>query len=143
MTEVVFDHEGTLDQLTGQGLRAFFGDPQPQEDHALRAVRCALDMRGRAADVVRAWARDGRPALQVGIGVHTGYVTVGNVGSAKRMVYTVLGRNVDLAGQMALAQPGRIVVSGRTRALTEGHIAYSALPGPGGPACHEALSPRQ
>jgi adenylate cyclase len=95
----------------------------------LRAVRCALEMRGRAGDVVRAWARDGRPALQVGIGIHTGYVTVGNVGALRRMEYTVIGRNVDQAASLARAEPGRVLVSPRTRALTVDAVTYEARPG--------------
>jgi adenylate cyclase len=143
VTDVVFKYEGTLDHFTGQGVRAFFGDPEPQEDHALRGVRCAVEMRGRAADVVQSWARDGRPALQVGIGVHTGYVTVGNVGSLQRMEYTVIGRNVDQAARLARAEPGRILVSPRTRALTAEAVTYEARSGADGrPTCFEALTAR-
>jgi adenylate cyclase len=143
MSEVVFRHEGTLDQLTGQGVRAFFGDPEPQEDHALRAVRCALEMRGRSADVVRAWARRGRPPLQIGIGICSGYVTVGNVGSLRRMEYTVLGRNVELAAQLARAEPGRVLVSPRTRALTDTAVSYEARSrADGPPSSFEAIGSR-
>jgi adenylate cyclase len=142
-SEVVFKHEGTMDQFTGHGVRAFFGDPQSQDDHALRAVRCALEMRGRIVDAVRAWAHHGRPLLQAGMGIGTGYVTVGNVGSLHRMEYTVLGRSADLAAQLARAEPGRILVSPRTRAMTEAAVTYEARLGPDRrPRWFEAVSSR-
>ena len=143
MTEVVFRHEGTLDQLSGQGLRAFFGDPEPQEDHAVRAIQCALEMRAGFSEVVRAWARRGRPRLQVGIGISTGYVTVGNVGSRHRMQYTALGRSVDQASSLARIEPGRILVSSRTRALAEERVTFETRPGTEGrSACFEVLAQR-
>lgn len=143
LTDVVFRYEGTLDQLSGQGLRAFFGDPEPQEDHAMRAIRCAIEMRSRFSEVVRAWARRGRPSLQVGIGISTGYLTVGNVGSRRRMQYTALGRSVDHSAWLARAEPGRILVSPRTRALAEESVAFDARSGPEArSACFEVLALR-
>jgi adenylate cyclase len=143
MTEVVFKYEGTLDQFSGQGLRAFFGDPEPQEDHASRAVRCGLEMRGRAAEIVRVWARHGRPPLDVGIGIATGYVTVGNIGSLRRMQYTVVGRPVESAARLARAEPGRVIVSSRTRSMTTQTTHYEARADHSGHAKYfEAIAPR-
>lgn len=124
MTEIVFRHGGTLDKYVGDAIMVFFGDPVPQEDHAERAVRMALDMRGRIAELNESWsARYGEP-LNVGMGVTTGWVTVGNVGSAVRTDYTVIGNQVNLASRLAdEAEPGQILISERTMAAVESFVA--------------------
>lgn len=128
MTEVVFAFEGTLDQFTGHGVRLFFNDPRPQPDHAARALRCAHRLLVEANRVVNEWAYHGRPRVQVGIGVHTGYVTVGNVGSPQRMEYTILGRNVDWTDQLAESLPGRVLLSGHTRTLAGPDFVLESMP---------------
>ena len=116
MTDVVFRHGGTLDKYVGDGILAFFGDPIPFEDHAERAVATALEMRAR----LRASARSGwrvHEELNVGIGISTGYVTVGNIGSDTRTEYTVIGNHVKLASYLAqIAGPDQILVSEHTLA---------------------------
>ncbi len=126
--DLVVEHGGTLDRFTGEGVRAFFGDPVPQPDHANRAVACALDVRAAALRVVHDWARGGRRKPTVGIGVHAGYVTVGNIGVVQRMEYTVLGRNVDRVEALAARAPDTVLVSGRARALAEQDFVWAAPP---------------
>lgn len=117
MTDVVFRHGGTLDKYVGDGILAFFGDPIPFEDHAERAVVTALEMRQRLRDIRAKWSSDGDEKLNVGIGISTGYVTVGNIGSATRTEYTVIGNHVNLASRLAQnAGRDRILVSERTLA---------------------------
>ena len=102
MTDVVFRHGGTLDKYIGDGVLAFFGDPIPFEDHAERAVVTALEMRQRLREPAHAGGRSNATRrLNVGIGISTGYVTVGNIGSDTRTEYTVIGNHVNLASHLA------------------------------------------
>ncbi|MGA9160401.1 MAG: adenylate/guanylate cyclase domain-containing protein [Actinomycetota bacterium] len=117
MTDVVFRHGGTLDKYIGDGILAFFGDPIPFEDHAERAVVTALEMRQRLRGLRSRWSPEREGGLNVGIGVSTGYVTVGNIGSDTRTEYTVIGNHVNLASHLAQAAgPDQILVSERTLA---------------------------
>jgi class 3 adenylate cyclase len=115
--ETIAHHGGSLDRFDGDGVRAYFGDPVPQPDHATRAVRCALELREALHRVIEGWSSDGRPRPGLGVGVTTGYVTVGNIGTLQRMEYTVLGRHVEQAEELARRAQGGILVSGRTRSL--------------------------
>jgi class 3 adenylate cyclase/CHASE3 domain sensor protein len=117
MTDVVFRHGGTLDKYIGDGILAFFGDPIPFEDHAERAVVTALEMRQRLRGLRTRWSSERDGGLDVGIGVATGYVTVGNIGSDTRTEYTVIGNHVKLASHLAqMAGPDQILVSEKTLA---------------------------
>ena len=100
MVESVFSHEGMLDKFIGDGLMAVFGAPRDVGDHAMWAVRCALDMRARLIKVNEALGAEGEPALSIGIGLHTGPVVVGNIGSTKRTEYTAIGDTVNLAARL-------------------------------------------
>jgi class 3 adenylate cyclase len=117
MTDVVFRHGGTLDKYTGDGILAFFGDPIPFKDHAERAVVTALEMRQRLRGIRTRFSTERDSGLDVGVGVSTGYVTVGNIGSDTRTEYTVIGNHVDLASHLAqAAEHDQILVSERTLA---------------------------
>jgi class 3 adenylate cyclase/HAMP domain-containing protein len=119
MTEIVFKHGGTLDKYIGDAIMVFFGDPVPHEDHASRAVKMALEMRARLAELRHQWFVGIEETLTVGMGISTGYVTVGNIGSAARMEYTVLGNHVNLASRLAdRAKAGQILISERTLVAT-------------------------
>jgi adenylate cyclase len=115
MTEIVFKHGGTLDKYIGDAIMVFFGDPVPHRDHAARAVRMALEMRARVAELQREWFLDQEEELAIGMGISTGYVTVGNIGSSARLEYTVVGNHVNVASRLASrAAGGQILVSERT-----------------------------
>jgi adenylate cyclase len=97
MTNVIIEHEGTLDKFLGDGILAYWGAPLEQEDHAELAVRCALEMIRRMAGLQRKWVSEGTEPLSFGIGINTGDVIVGNIGAkGKKMEYTVIGDNVNL-----------------------------------------------
>ncbi|MGH2681404.1 MAG: adenylate/guanylate cyclase domain-containing protein [Actinomycetota bacterium] len=120
MTDVVFRHGGTMDKYVGDGILSFFGDPIPFDDHAERAVVSALEMRQQLRDLRSKWPLQRDEELNVGIGISTGYVTVGNIGSDTRTEYTVIGNHVNLASRLAqVAGPDQILVSERTLAVPE------------------------
>ncbi|MSQ28724.1 MAG: cyclic nucleotide-binding domain-containing protein [Dehalococcoidia bacterium] len=112
MTEVIFRHGGTLDKYIGDGVMAFFGDPVALDDHEERAIKAALEMRGRFYELRSMWYMEGRENVGLGIGLHSGYVTVGSFGSGGRMEYTCIGSNVNLASRFSdMAEPGQILCS--------------------------------
>jgi adenylate cyclase len=100
MTDILFHRWGTLDKYIGDALMGFWGSPFPQEDHAIRGCACALDMRTRLGELNAKWQSEGRKTLAIGIGLNTGVVNVGNMGSSKRFAWTVMGDNVNLASRL-------------------------------------------
>jgi class 3 adenylate cyclase len=120
ITQAVFDEGGTPDKYLGDGLMAFFGDPIPYADHADRAVRAALPMRERLTRVQQRWFTLGQRPLSIGVGIASGFVTVGAIGSPERLEYTVIGNNVNLAARLVgVAEPGEILCNARTAASVE------------------------
>lgn len=123
MTKIVFKHGGTLDKYVGDALMVFFNDPLPQDDHAERAVRMALEMQKELDELCRSMSKAALGEITAGIGISTGYVTVGNFGSPSRMEYTAIGNHVNLASRLAdEAAPGEILISERTLALLPGGL---------------------
>ncbi|MGH8927800.1 MAG: adenylate/guanylate cyclase domain-containing protein, partial [Acidimicrobiia bacterium] len=123
MTDVVFSHGGTLDKYLGDGILAFFGEPIPFEDHAERAVATAFDMQSGLDRLRDLWMIQYEEELAIGIGISTGYVTVGNIGSADRIDYTVIGNHVNLASRLATsASSGQVLVTDRTLAAVRDQV---------------------
>ncbi|HSC77801.1 MAG TPA: adenylate/guanylate cyclase domain-containing protein, partial [Candidatus Acidoferrales bacterium] len=100
MTEIIFRHLGTLDKYQGDAVMAFWGAPYETADHAARACAAAVEMSRRVDELRARWRSEGRPDINVGIGISTGRVVVGNMGSRKRFNYTVLGDAVNLASRL-------------------------------------------
>jgi adenylate cyclase len=100
MTQVVFRHQGLLDKYIGDGIMAVYGAPLHDPDHAYQACHTALDMMG-VLDTLRAqWRAQGLPPLNIGIGINTATMAVGNMGSDLRFDYTVMGDGVNLASRL-------------------------------------------
>lgn len=102
MTGVIYKHGGTVDKYEGDAIIAFFGEPVAYEDHALRAVRAAVDMRKALVELKARWEKEGhpRPGLEMGVGINSGEVFVGMLGSAQRINYTVIGDTANLAARI-------------------------------------------
>jgi adenylate cyclase len=101
MVEAVFNHEGTLDKFIGDALMAVFGAPLPLvENHAWKAIQSALDMRERLAEFNQRRIIQAQPEIHIGIGISSGEVVSGNIGSQKRMDYTVIGDGVNLSSRL-------------------------------------------
>lgn len=98
MVEAVFNYEGTLDKFIGDALMAVFGAPLPVENHAWMSVQSALEMRRRLAEFNRPRPDDMK--IKIGIGISSGEVVSGNIGSQKRMDYTVIGDGVDISSRL-------------------------------------------
>jgi adenylate cyclase len=113
MTDIVFAHNGTLDKYIGDGVMAVFGAPMEREDDAERAVRAALSMRQNLKLLVKNLSEKRR--FKVRIGINTGHVVSGNIGSPKRLDYTVIGDTVNIASRLeALAEPNQILIGEET-----------------------------
>jgi class 3 adenylate cyclase len=114
MTALIHRYEGTLAKIIGDGIMVFFGDPVSIPDHAQRAVLLAIDMQKKVDELKDEWFSYGYD-LSIGIGINTGYMTVGNIGSEFHRDYTVIGNQVNIAARLEqMAKPGEILVSQRT-----------------------------
>jgi adenylate cyclase len=100
MTSLVFDHHGTLDKYIGDAVMAFWGAPFEESGHAAAACNTALKMMERVREMQKQWASEGKPYLDIGIGLNTGVASVGNMGSALRYGYTALGDTVNLSSRL-------------------------------------------
>ncbi|MGD2125891.1 MAG: adenylate/guanylate cyclase domain-containing protein [Desulfobacteraceae bacterium] len=113
MTDIIFQHSGTLDKYVGDGIMAVFGAPIEREDDAERAIKAALDMRRAAYDMMEGLEPDRR--FDVRLAINTGRVVAGSLGSPKRMDYTVIGDTVNTASRLeTIAEPNQILIGEET-----------------------------
>jgi len=116
MVDCVFRHDGALDKFIGDALMAYWGAPVAAHDDADRAIRAALDMQSELEALNARWTADGRSALHAGIGINAGEAFVGNIGSPRRLEYTLIGDTVNLASRLcSLARGGDILISDAVR----------------------------
>jgi adenylate cyclase len=129
MVEVLFKYEGTLDKFMGDGIMALWGAPVVTKDDAVRSVECALEQ----MSVLRAFNTERRqrnePQLEIGIGIHTGTVVAGYIGSSKALSYTVIGDTANTSARLCgAAGPGEILVSAATLEQLGSRFDYQELP---------------
>jgi adenylate cyclase len=128
MTIILFSHGGTLDKFMGDGLMAFFGDPVACPDHAVRAVQTGLDMMDRVSELREQWRREGKTGFEIGIGINTGEMIVGNHGSGEFFDYTVIGDEVNLASRLEKkARGSQILISEAVCEAVKGHFEIESL----------------
>jgi len=129
MAEVVTEHGGTIDKFQGDAVMAVFGAPEPLPDHAERALRCAIAMQRRQAELnAQGWGTDAVEILAIGVGVNTGLVIAGAVGGGGRLEYTVIGDAVNIAQRLqSEAEGGEIVASASTVSAANGSIACEPI----------------
>jgi len=119
MTDVIMQYQGTIDEFIGDAILAVFGAPVRRDDDADRAIACAVAMQQAMQHVNEENIRHGLPAIAMGIGVNTGEVVVGNIGSEKRAKYSIVGRHVNIAARVeSYTVGGQIYISEYTRAAT-------------------------
>ncbi len=130
MVSVVFAHRGTVDKFVGDMVMALFGAPLDDEDHADHAVRTALAMTTALNQLNAEWQSQGRPTLDIGIGINTGDMVAGNIGSDTIMSYTVIGDAVNLGARLESLNKDygtRIIISEATRARLKGRYDIHPL----------------
>jgi len=122
MGRLIVAYDGTLERFTGDGLMVFFNDPIPVDEAEKRAVCMALDMRAAALRLDEQWKRRGH-SLALGIGITSGYATLGAIGFEERQDYAAIGTVTNLAARLCEeAAPGQILISERLRALVESTV---------------------
>ena len=138
MTDVIFKGNGAVDKFMGDGIMAFWGYPESVDTStgenlrlsASDAVRAATEMQRRMKELNHKWTHEGRKTLHMRIGINTGYVTLGNMGSRHRLDFTLIGKNVNLAQRLEGAAPNDgILVSSRTHSLVKDEIKAKDVKG--------------
>jgi adenylate cyclase len=130
MVELLFQHHGTLDKFVGDMIMGLFNAPVLDPDHADHAVQMALAMLRELEVLNERWRSEGRPTFDIGIGINTGDVIVGNVGSEKTLSYTVIGDNVNLGSRLESLNKelkSHIIISGSTREMLKGSYYIRSL----------------
>ncbi len=125
MVDIIFKYEGTLDKFVGDEIMAVYGAPVALDKGPLRAVLTALEMKAALRAFNKVMTADGFPALEVGIGINTGEMVCGYMGSSKTMDYTVIGDAVNLGARLcSAAKPGQILVSETTYEAVKDRIPF-------------------
>ncbi len=129
MVEILFKHKGTLDKFVGDEIIGLFGAPIPIDDAPYRAVACALDMLSALEEFNRTRASENQPPIRIGIGINTGPVVTGAIGSTRALQYTAIGDAMNVASRLVnLAKPDEVIISEETFQLVSQKIEAVALP---------------
>ena len=130
MVRILFEHRGTLDKFVGDMVMGLFGAPLDDDDHAEHAVQAALAMTRELDELNAEWEAAGRPRLDIGIGISTGDMVAGNIGSDTIMSYTVIGDTVNLGARLESLNKdygSRIIISEATREALKGRYDIRPL----------------
>ncbi len=128
MTDIVLKYDGTLDKYEGDAIMCFWGAPLPQEDHALRSCKCAVEQLVALKKLNKEFPEEYQ--IDIGIGINSGRMTVGNMGSMQRMDYTLIGDNVNLGARLEGTNKQymtRIIISENTYGLVKEHVVAREL----------------
>ena len=129
MVETIFKYEGTLDKFMGDGIMALWGAPVTQPDDATRSVQCALEQMEVLGQFNRKRIEQNQPPLAIGIGIHTGPLVAGYVGSSKALSYTVIGDTANTSARLCgIALAGQIIVSESTLGRLQNRFEVEELP---------------
>jgi adenylate cyclase len=121
MIDIVLDHGGNIDKFQGDGMLVVFGAPNPMEDHARRAYEAAQAMVRAVTELNAELEEGGKPSIAIGIGLDTGEVIAGHVGSNKRLEFTLIGVPVNNSAYLSKVRPPKVLLSETTKAaLPEG-----------------------
>jgi class 3 adenylate cyclase len=137
MIDIIFKHNGMLDKLIGDGIMAEFGAPLEDPEQEKNAVRTAIEMHETLKVLCEKWKKEGKPSIEVGIGIHTGEAIIGTIGSEQRMEFTAIGDTVNVASRLeAVTKEGQynIIISESTYKALYGefeakHLGLLSLPG--------------
>lgn len=130
MVDVVFKHGGSLDKYIGDAMMVLFGAPLPLDQKELRSVSCALELQSELSKLNQRFAQNNKPTLNMGIGINTGVVIAGNIGSEARLEYTVIGDNVNTAQRIeAATKPynGGTLISESTYRIVSDHFKFQKM----------------
>ncbi|HEY5372076.1 MAG TPA: adenylate/guanylate cyclase domain-containing protein [Polyangiaceae bacterium] len=129
MVDILFKYEGTLDKFMGDGIMALWGAPVAHPDDAFRSVSCALEQMEALGKFNRLRIDAGQQPLAIGIGIHTGPLVAGYIGSSKALSYTVIGDTANTSARLCgVANSGQVLVSEGTLAKLQGKFVYEELP---------------
>jgi len=129
MVEVLFKYEGTLDKFMGDGIMALWGAPVGHPDDAFRSVSCALEQMEVLGKFNRSRISANQQPLAIGIGIHTGPLVAGYIGSSKALSYTVIGDTANTSARLCgVANSGQVLVSEATLGKLQGKFVYEELP---------------
>lgn len=125
MVKIIFEHDGTLDKFVGDMIMVVFGAPVEHRDDVSRAIRTAIDMQSRVREMAREFSKVVGKNLDIGIGINSGEVVAGNIGSSEHMDYTVIGDAVNVAERLeAIAKKRQILVSQKVHDATRGEFKF-------------------
>lgn len=129
MVDVLFQHSGTLDKFVGDEIIGLFGAPIPIDDAPFKAITCALDMMNALEEFNRTRAAENLEPIRIGIGINTGEVITGAIGSNKALQYTAIGDAMNVASRLVnLAKPGQIIISQETYRKVADRVKVSGMP---------------
>jgi len=130
MEPIVSKYNGIINKFIGDAVMAVFGEPIQDENHPLNAVKCGYEMLTKVAELDLKWQKEGKPVINIGVGINTGEVFIGNIGSEKRMEYTVIGDTVNLASRLESynkTYKTSILISSSTYEASKEHIEVNQI----------------
>ena len=130
MTNIIIQKQGLVDKFIGDAIMAFWGAPLDQEDHAKLACEASLEMIERLKQLQKKWKKEGKPIINIGIGLNSGEAIIGNMGSEERFDYTAIGDNINLGSRLeglTKEYKADIIISESTNKLVEDEFVTKAL----------------